>query len=104
MGFQQQILRVKDASQVPMVVCGNKCDLEEERQVTRADGEAKAASYKCPFLESSAKNRINVEEIFFDLVREIRKVNSASAAGGKGAKGGKKGGKIKIMGKDCVVV
>ena len=33
--FQQQILRVKDKDYFPMVVVGNKCDLEGERQVTR---------------------------------------------------------------------
>lgn len=33
--FQQQILRVKDRDYFPMVVVGNKCDLEGEREVTR---------------------------------------------------------------------
>jgi GTPase KRas protein len=34
--FQQQILRVKDKDYFPMVVVGNKCDLEGERDVSRA--------------------------------------------------------------------
>lgn len=33
--FQQQILRVKYKDYFPMVVVGNKCDLEGEREVTR---------------------------------------------------------------------
>lgn len=33
--FQQQILRVKDKDYFPMVVVGNKCDLESEREVSR---------------------------------------------------------------------
>ena len=33
--FQQQILRVKDKDYFHMVVVGNKCDLEGEREVTR---------------------------------------------------------------------
>ena len=32
--FQQQILRVKDKDYFPMIVVGNKCDLEGERQVS----------------------------------------------------------------------
>ena len=31
--FHQQILRVKDKDNFPMVLIGNKCDLEYERQV-----------------------------------------------------------------------
>lgn len=34
MTFQQQILRVKDKDYFPMIVVGNKCDLEGERQVS----------------------------------------------------------------------
>ncbi len=33
--FQQQILRVKDRDYFPMIVVGNKCDLEGERQVAK---------------------------------------------------------------------
>jgi GTPase SAR1 family protein len=32
-GFHQQILRVKDKDNFPMILVGNKCDLEYERQV-----------------------------------------------------------------------
>lgn len=32
--FQQQILRVKDKDYFPMIVVGNKCDLEGEREVS----------------------------------------------------------------------
>jgi len=71
--FREQIKRVKDKDKVPMVLVGNKCDLETERQVTTAEGSELAKSFGSPFYESSAKTRINVEESFFELVREIRK-------------------------------
>eukprot|EP01106_Pelomyxa_sp_JSP_P009800 TRINITY_DN2661_c0_g2_i1.p1 TRINITY_DN2661_c0_g2~~TRINITY_DN2661_c0_g2_i1.p1 ORF type:complete len:120 (+),score=23.53 TRINITY_DN2661_c0_g2_i1:246-605(+) len=71
--FREQILRVKDADKVPMVLCGNKCDLESDRQVPTTEGSELAKSYACPFMETSARTRINVEESFFELVREIRR-------------------------------
>lgn len=33
--FQQQILRVKDRDYFPIIIVGNKCDLDAERQVSR---------------------------------------------------------------------
>jgi len=71
--FRDQILRVKDKDRVPMVLVGNKCDLETERQVTTGEGADLAKSFGCQHYESSAKTRINVEESFFAVVREIRK-------------------------------
>eukprot|EP00003_Mantamonas_plastica_P005222 TRINITY_DN1417_c1_g1_i4.p1 TRINITY_DN1417_c1_g1~~TRINITY_DN1417_c1_g1_i4.p1 ORF type:complete len:201 (+),score=70.22 TRINITY_DN1417_c1_g1_i4:44-604(+) len=74
--FREQILRVKDLDHVPMVIVGNKCDLDHERQVTTAEGKDLAKSFGCPHMEGSAKARINVEESFFELVREIRKARA----------------------------
>jgi len=33
--FQQQILRVKDKDYFPLIIVGNKCDLEVDRQVSK---------------------------------------------------------------------
>eukprot|EP01123_Difflugia_compressa_P004288 TRINITY_DN15669_c0_g1_i1.p1 TRINITY_DN15669_c0_g1~~TRINITY_DN15669_c0_g1_i1.p1 ORF type:complete len:121 (+),score=22.53 TRINITY_DN15669_c0_g1_i1:111-473(+) len=71
--FKEQVLRVKDTDQVPMVICGNKCDLENERQISKDDGKRLGRCWGCPFYETSARERINIENVFFDLVREIRK-------------------------------
>lgn len=75
MTFQQQILRVKDKDYFPIIVVGNKCDLEPDRQVSRAEGEQLARQFGCKFIETSAKQRINVDNAFYDLVREIRRYN-----------------------------
>jgi GTPase KRas protein len=91
--FQQQILRVKDKDYFPMVVVGNKCDLEGERDVSRQEGEALARSFGCKFIETSAKSRINVDRAFYDIVREIRRYNremqgySTGSGGTSGANG-----------------
>jgi len=88
--FREQILRVKDADKVPLVICGNKCDLESERQVSKNEGHELAKSFESPFMETSAKARINVEESFFQLVREIR--NQSGVKGTSGKKPAKKAG------------
>jgi GTPase KRas protein len=71
--FYEHILNTKDVNSVPLVICGNKCDLEKERQVSIQDGQALAAKWNCRFYETSAKTRINVEEAFFEVIREIRR-------------------------------
>jgi GTPase KRas len=75
--FQEQILRVKDDDRVPMVLVGNKCDLERDRVISSTEGRDLAKSFNCPFYETSAKARINVEETFFQAVREIRKLHAS---------------------------
>ena len=86
--FREQILRVKDADKSPMVLVANKSDLENERQVTTGEGQDLAKSFSIPFMETSAKTRVNVEESFFELVREIRKDLGGGRGGGGGGKGG----------------
>jgi len=109
--FRDQILRVKDADAVPIIILGNKCDLESERQVTTAEGRELCKSVGCPFMETSAKTRVNVEESFFELVREIRRDREKQSSNDK-KKGGKKkgkssggGGKSKLTSlKDCTLL
>lgn len=79
--FHQQILRVKDQDAVPVLMVGNKCDLEYERQVGMSEGRDLARHLGAPFMETSAKQRINVEEAFYGLVREIRRFNNVSGNG-----------------------
>lgn len=83
--FREQISRVKETQKVvPLVVIGNKSDLENERQVSTQEGMDLAHTFGCAFLESSAKTRVNVEESFFQVVREIRKErNATSSTGGE---------------------
>jgi Ras-related protein Rap-1A len=73
--LREQILRVKDMDEVPMILVGNKCDLEDERVVGKDQGQGLARQWNCTFLETSAKSKINVNEIFHDLVRQINKKN-----------------------------
>eukprot|EP01006_Ploeotia_vitrea_P023374 TRINITY_DN55826_c1_g1_i2.p2 TRINITY_DN55826_c1_g1~~TRINITY_DN55826_c1_g1_i2.p2 ORF type:complete len:193 (-),score=127.68 TRINITY_DN55826_c1_g1_i2:1392-1970(-) len=91
--LREKILRTKDQDNVPIVLAGNKCDLESERQVAKEDGQKLAAEWGCPFFETSAKSKINNEECFFQLVREIRTLEQNDA----GAKKSKKRFKCVIL-------
>merc|ERR1712054_516150 len=72
--LREQILRVKDCDSVPMVLVGNKCDLQDQRVITQEQGEQLARKFNnCTFLESSAKTKVNVEAIFHDLIRQINR-------------------------------
>jgi len=87
MVFQQQILRVKDKDYFPIIVVGNKSDLELEggREVSKQEGEALARQFNCKFIETSAKLRINVDEAFHNIVREIRRYNKEMSSYSSGA-------------------
>jgi len=73
--FREQIYRVTDkdySEHIPLVLVGNKCDLDEERQVTTQEGSDLAKSWSIPFMETSARTRQNVDEVWFELVRQVR--------------------------------
>lgn len=81
--LREQILRVKDTDDVPMILVGNKCDLEDERVVGKEQGQSLARNWSSTFLETSAKSKINVNEIFYDLVRQINRKNPDTRSKGK---------------------
>ncbi len=57
---------------VNRLLVANKCDLEGQRKVPYEEGAQIAKHYQIPFLETSAKNAINVEETFLTMTREIQ--------------------------------
>lgn len=71
--FREQILRVKEEDAIPLLLVGNKSDLEDRRQVSADEAAAKASEWGVQYVETSAKTRGNVDKVFFDLMREVRK-------------------------------
>jgi GTPase KRas protein len=86
--LRDKIIRTKESDKVPIVLCGNKCDLKDERQVQYNEGQDLASKWGIPFFETSAKNKLNSETCFVALVKEVRNLN-------KSANGGRNGGKKK---------
>jgi Ras-related protein Rap-1B len=85
--LREQIIRIKDDENVPIVIVGNKSDLEEDRIVSRAKAFAVSQSWNnAPYYETSARRRgrqcfdspcilltsvANVDEVFINLCRQI---------------------------------
>jgi len=55
------------------VLVGNKIDMVAERKVSREEGEEMAKQFNIPYLETSAKNNICVEESFITMASQIKK-------------------------------
>ena len=95
--FRDQICRVLDDENVPFILVGNKLDLQASRQVTNREAELKAKSWNCPYIETSAKTRQNVEETYLSLLRLIREKKKANALKNEKPKQQKKKGKCLIL-------
>ncbi|MCJ1482013.1 Ras- protein rsr1 [Schaereria dolodes] len=78
--LRDQIVRIKDDERVPLVIVGNKSDLEEDRAVSRARAFAVTQGWgNAPYYETSARRRANVDEAFVDLCRQIIRKDVATA-------------------------
>lgn len=60
---------MKDSNRVPIVLVGNKIDRVHEREVETRHGEELARRLGCGFVETSAKTRENLEEVYCTAVR-----------------------------------
>jgi len=96
--YREQIKRVKDSEDVPMVLVGNKYDLQQ-RSVDMRIVQETAKAYGIPLIETSAKTRMGVDDAFYTLVREIRKHKEKTAKDSKKrkTKKDKKKGKCEIL-------
>eukprot|EP01083_Nonionella_stella_P252341 869561_1 len=67
------LARIKDCEQrnIAVVLIGNKCDLEDDREVPTSEAEKLADTWDCPFIETSAKRDINVHAAFEQCAREV---------------------------------
>ncbi|XP_076015246.1 ras-related protein Ral-B isoform X1 [Genypterus blacodes] len=85
--FREQILRVKaEEDKIPLLLVGNKSDLEDRRQVSVDEARGKAEEWGVQYVDTSAKTRANVDKVFFDLMREVRgkKISENKDKNGKG--------------------
>ncbi|KAI0138069.1 ras-domain-containing protein [Hypoxylon sp. NC0597] len=76
-GLRDEIIRIKDDANVPIVICGNKADLEDQRSVPRTKGFQISQRWGAPYYEASARTRTNVDEVFIDLCRQMLRKDDA---------------------------
>ncbi|OQO06104.1 hypothetical protein B0A48_08692 [Cryoendolithus antarcticus] len=71
--LREQIVHMKQHEpNIPIVLVGNKADLEDDRRVTRARAFQVSQQWgNIPYYETSARRRLNVNEVFVDVCRQI---------------------------------
>ncbi|KAN0008736.1 hypothetical protein ACTFIU_009465 [Dictyostelium citrinum] len=72
--YIDQIKNLK-TEKVPIILIGNKSDLEEDREVTYHEGENFANRFGMSYIEVSAKSRVNIDEVFNEVVRSVKRRN-----------------------------
>jgi Ras-related protein Rap-1B len=81
--LREQIVHVKNDPNVPIVLVGNKSDLEDDRMVSRSRAFAVSQAWgNVPYYETSARRRQNVTEVFVDVCRQIIRRDYAKARAG----------------------
>lgn len=71
--LREQVLRVKnDDKTIPFLLVGNKTDLDNRRTVSQEMALEQARQWGVPYVETSAKTRQNVDQVFIELMRMIR--------------------------------
>ena len=82
---------------VNKMLIGNKCDMVDQTVISTEKGQALADEYGIKFMETSAKNSINVDKAFITLAKDIKKRlidNSEQVAGPAG--GGQSSNTLKL--------
>lgn len=70
--FREQILRVKVDDHIPIILVGNKLDLaDERREVSEEEAAALALQWGVPYIETSAKTKVNVDKVYYDLLSKV---------------------------------
>jgi small GTP-binding protein len=55
--LRDEIIRIKDDENIPIVIVGNKADLVDQRQVDRAKAFSISQQWQAPYYEASARTR-----------------------------------------------
>ncbi|XP_059176574.1 GTP-binding protein Rit2-like [Physella acuta] len=93
--YKNLINRVRSGEDIPVIIAGNKCDLEQKRKVKYEEGVALAQQLGCRYYETSAYLRKCIDDVFHGIVRAIRDKEKEKFEQGPHSK--KKQGKVKKL-------
>ncbi|KAG0295611.1 GTP-binding protein [Linnemannia gamsii] len=71
--IRDKILNFTGTDWAPIVLVGNKTDLQGQRQISRDEGEELASKWKCLSCETSAKTNMNIGRAFELMLAEMEK-------------------------------
>lgn len=94
--LREQIAHMKNHDpNIPIVLVGNKADLEDDRRVSRAKAFQVSQMWgNIPYYETSARRKLNVNEVFVDVCRQIiRKDLNGRKSEGRDGRSGRDGRK-----------
>ena len=73
------------------ILVGNKCDLEQNRKVRKEEAEEIAKKYGINYIETSAKDTINIDDLFISTAKYLLSKQNSATPAGKGTQYGKNG-------------
>ena len=82
--WMEQIKQSDDNEDSCKILIGNKCDLASSREVKIEEGEELARHYDIPFMETSAKDSLNVDNLFHTMAIAMKEKAGATAAANTG--------------------
>lgn len=80
--YKEQVTKLRNGEDMvfPVVLAGNKSDLDLVREVERKDAQDLASTWgSIPAIETTSKDHASTEAMFHVMVREMRKFRKLSA-------------------------
>lgn len=76
-------LREFGGEDMVVILVGNKCDLGQSREVEEEEGKGFAEAEGLCFMETSALNNLNVEEVFLQMITKILEITTQKSLDAK---------------------